>query len=235
MKRPSPEFMIAGVDAVLVKFGDNMNDALPAYLALFRDQVLSELAGVVTEVVPSYMTALVYYDARQIRMYDLEQWLERIAKATPWPADRKRELRTLEVPVCYGGEFGPDLERVAQQANLSTAAVIEKHVSAEYRVAALGFAPGFAYLSGLDESLATPRLSTPRKSIAAGSLGIAAQQTAVYPMAGPGGWNIIGQAVMTWFNPAQEPMTPVEVGDCVVFKSVSEKEFQALMKQERAL
>lgn len=235
IKKPVPEFSIAGVDAVLAQFGDEMDKQLPQYLARVREQLLSKYQGIIREVVPAYTTLLVYYEPRSIRLYDLEQCVEQTALEVDWPASQQRSGKVLEVPVCYGGEFGPDLARVAAQSKLSERDVIKLHSAVEYQVSALGFAPGFAYLSGLNEKLITPRLETPRKKIPAGSLGIAGAQTAVYPFAGPGGWNLIGRAAMGWFNPKptdeEGAMTPVEVGDRVRFKEVSLEELNALLRK----
>lgn len=235
-KKPLPEFSTAGVDAVLMTFGHSMLDTLPIYLAHIRQEILQQLGGIVAEVVPAYTSLLVYYDARTVRLYDLEIALEKVAAKVPYPVTTNAEQLVLDVPVCYGGHFGPDLERVAEQNGLTTQEVIELHQKDKYTVAALGFAPGFAYLSGLNERLVTPRLDTPRKQVPAGSLGIAGAQTAVYPTSGPGGWNLIGRAMMNWFNPQGNPalahgkdaMTPVQVGDRVRFVAVSEDDFLAL-------
>lgn len=234
--KPLPEFSIAGVDAVLMTFGNSMSANLPVYLAHIRQSILQQLDGIVAEVVPAYTSLLVYYDARTVRLYDLELALEKAAAGVAYPAVATAEQIVLNVPVCYGGHFGPDLERVAEQSGLTTTEVIQLHQQANYLVAALGFAPGFAYLSGLHEKLITPRLDTPRKKVPAGSLGIAGVQTAVYPTSGPGGWNLIGRAVMTWFNakgnPAMahgpEAMTPVQVGDRIRFVAISEADYLAL-------
>lgn len=234
--KPLPEFAVAGVDAVLMTFADRMDTGLPIYLAHIRQQILQELAGIVKEVVPAYTSLLIYYDARSVRLYDLEMALEKVAASAPWPIELSTDVNVLEVPVCYGGHFGPDLERVAEQNSLTTTEVIQLHQQGDYIVAALGFAPGFAYLSGLHEKLITPRLDTPRKKVPAGSLGIAGAQTAVYPTSGPGGWNLIGRALMTWFNPHGNPavehganaMTPVQAGDRVRFVAITEAEYLAL-------
>jgi|SRR5690554_521563 len=234
MKKPLPEFSIAGVDAILAQFGDRMDEQLPFYLAKVRERLLDKYKGIIREVVPAYTTLLVYYEPRAIRLYDLEQCVEQAAAEVAWPIAMSNTGKLVEVPVCYGGDFGPELTRVAAQAKLSEAQVIELHSEVEYQVAALGFAPGFAYLSGLHEKLITPRLETPRKKVPAGSLGIAGAQTAVYPFAGPGGWNLIGRAAMRWFNPRPEldgeAMTPVEVGDRVRFKPVSAETLNALLR-----
>jgi len=128
--------------------------------------------------------------------------------------------RVVEIPVRYGGEFGPDLGFVAQHAGMSEEAVIERHCAGDYRVAFMGFAPGFGYLEGLDERIAAPRMETPRVRVAAGSVGIAGSRTAVYPGASPGGWRLIGRTDVVMFDAAREPASVLSFGDRVRFVRV---------------
>ena len=125
--------------------------------------------------------------------------------------------RLINIPVRYGGTDGPDLQSVAEFHCITPQQVIEDHTSALYRVSFLGFVPGFAYLSGLPESLVTPRLTSPRKIVPAGSVGIAGNQSGVYPFATPGGWRLIGRTPESMFDPGREPMSLLETGDHVRF------------------
>jgi inhibitor of KinA len=127
------------------------------------------------------------------------------------------EPRTVQIPIRYGGEFGPDLESVAKLHDISPEEVVNLHSSATYTVYFLGFVPGFAYLGGLPESIATPRLQTPRKQVPRGSLGIAGNQTGVYPCSTPGGWQIIGRTPLEIFRPDRENMSLLSIGDRVQF------------------
>jgi KipI family sensor histidine kinase inhibitor len=136
--------------------------------------------------------------------------------------------RLLEIPVCYGGEFGPDLEKVAAAHGLRADRVIELHSSRTYHAYFLGFAPGFAYLGDLPDSLATPRLATPRKKVPVGSVGIAGKQTAVYPFATPGGWNLLGRTPLRMFQVGRDPMELLDVGDEVRFHPITRQTFSAL-------
>lgn len=133
--------------------------------------------------------------------------------------------RIVEIPVVYGGEEGPDLQVVAEMNELTEQEVIEIHTSRTYFVHMLGFAPGFPYLGGLDERIAAPRKATPRARIEAGSVGIAGNQTGVYPFASPGGWQIIGRTDVQLFNPEMDPPTLLQAGDRVQFVAVSKEEF----------
>jgi KipI family sensor histidine kinase inhibitor len=138
--------------------------------------------------------------------------------------------RTLEVPVCYEPEFAPDIEEVARQVKLSVEEVAERHAACEYRVLMIGFAPGHAYMSGLDEKLAVPRRATPRALVAPGAVAIAHQQTVVYPYAISGGWSVIGRTPLTVFDAGREQPSLFGAGDRVRFRAITAEEFMALQK-----
>ena len=140
--------------------------------------------------------------------------------------------RTVTIPVCYGGAYGPDIEIICQQSGLSEQEVVQRHVTASYQCSMLGFLPGFPYLVGLDQQLATPRLATPRAVVPAGSVGIAGVQTGVYPVSSPGGWNIIGRTPLTLFDPSREQPSLVQAGDVVRFSPISLQEFEEKQSHE---
>ncbi|MGV3465566.1 MAG: 5-oxoprolinase subunit PxpB, partial [Heyndrickxia sp.] len=135
------------------------------------------------------------------------------------------ESRVVEIPVCYGGDFGPDLETVASMNGLSTEEVIQIHSSAEYTVYMIGFAPGFPYLGGMSEKIATPRLPSPRLKIPERTVGIAGNQTGVYPIETPGGWQLIGRTPIKLFRPQDEVPSLLHAGDKVRFKPISYEEY----------
>lgn len=137
-----------------------------------------------------------------------------------------QQSRIVRIPVCYGGEWGPDLDAVATHNKLSPQEVIDIHSSADYLVYMLGFAPGFAYLGGMSQRIATPRRQTPRISIPVGSVGIAGDQTGVYPIETPGGWQLIGKTPIELFLPEHMPPTLMEAGDIVRFYPISRREFE---------
>jgi inhibitor of KinA len=212
-----------GDQALLVTLGagidPGVNDRVHQLTALIR---AAGLPGV-TDLVPSYATVAVYYDpaawAGQDQPYQaLRAELARLwgaAGAAAPPAPRQ-----VEIPVCYGLEFGPDLEAVASHCKLSTEEVIARHSGAEYRVYMLGFAPGFPYLGGLDPAIAAPRRETPRLKVPAGSVGIAGMQTGVYPLESPGGWQIIGRTPSRLFRPELEEPCLLRPGDRLRFVPV---------------
>jgi len=175
---------------------------------------------------PAYCSLLVDFDALQLGHAELAGILRdylRRAETLDW-----REPRELEIPTCYGGEFGPDLDVLARLHRMTPAEVVKLHSSVRYVVYFLGFVPGFAYLGGLPEQLATPRLPNPRRSTPAGSVGIAGKQTGVYPFATPGGWRVIGRTPLTMFDLSREGMSLLAVGDHVRFLPISVDRFRAI-------
>ena len=175
---------------------------------------------------PAYTSLMVTFDACRVDHAQVEATLREFeARAAAMHSPKQR---TVEIPVCYGGEFGPDLDDVAQAHGLKPAEVIQLHASRTYHAYFLGFAPGFAYLGELPEEIATPRLESPRKKVPAGSVGIAGRQTAVYPFATPGGWRLIGRTPLPVFRSDREPMELASVGDQVRFRPVSREEFREL-------
>jgi inhibitor of KinA len=175
---------------------------------------------------PAYESVLVKFDALKLRHEDLADTLQKYLKRMTHVA--LPEPRTVEIPVCYGDEFGPDLQDVAQLHGLTPPQVIELHASTIYNVYFLGFVPGFAYLGELPRELETPRLPTPRRSVPAGSVGIAAKQTGVYPISTPGGWRLLGRTPSRIFQPERAAMSLLEIGDRVKFVPISRAEFDGL-------
>jgi inhibitor of KinA len=175
---------------------------------------------------PAYCSLLVKFDAIRMGHSELEvilrKYLDRLETvALP-------ESRELEIPVCYGGEHGPDLNEVAAMHGLTPAQAIELHSSTTYLVYFLGFVPGFAYLGELPEALVTPRLPTPRRSVPPGSVGIAGRQTGVYPFATPGGWRLLGGTPTAMFRTDGKSFSLLYIGDRVRFVPISREQFAAL-------
>jgi len=172
---------------------------------------------------PAYGSVLVVFDGVRLRHEDVEEilrgYLARMESvALP-------EARLVEIPVCYGGEFGPDLEDVAGMYGITSAQAIELHASVSYLVYFLGFVPGFAYLGDLPEGLVTPRLATPRRQVPRGSVGIAGNQTGVYPFATPGGWRLIGRTPIPMVRTEREELSLLAIGDRVRFTPISSERF----------
>lgn len=220
-------FSPLGDSALVIALGSGLDPtALPRVRALAAALGRDPIAGVV-DVVPAFATVTVFYEIAHIGSYaQLCSQLEgRAARADA--ALLSVDTRTVEIPVCYGGDFGPDLSEVAARASLTVAEVIALHSGADYLAHAIGFAPGFAYLGGLPEKIHTSRRNTPRPSVPAGSVGIGGEQTGVYPLATPGGWNLIGRTPLKLFDPASATPALLRAADRVKFRAITVEEFTA--------
>jgi KipI family sensor histidine kinase inhibitor len=200
--------------SLLVSFGDEISlEAHRQVLRLVR--AFEALPARILNLHPAYASVLIDFDPRR-QNHDAVEALVRQRFAAS--EDRvSNDPRTVEIPVCYGGAFGPDLEEVAGHTGLTPARVVELHTSAQYLVYFLGFSPGFPYLGGLPPELATPRLAAPRKVVPAGSVAIGGIQTGVYTVDSPGGWRIIGRTSLRLFDPAATPPALLRIGDTVRF------------------
>jgi KipI family sensor histidine kinase inhibitor len=207
-----PRFQPIGDSALLVTFGERVDLAVNRQaLSLARLLAASPLPGL-GEAVPGYATLLVHYDPLLLDYHHLEDLVRQHLSAGEVLA---LEPRRVEVPVVYGGEAGPDLGFVAGHAGLSEAEVVRIHSGRDYPVFMMGFTPGFPYLGGMDPAIAAPRLATPRTRVPAGSVGIAGEQTGIYPLDSPGGWRIIGRTALSLFDPSREPPFLLAPGDLV--------------------
>jgi inhibitor of KinA len=217
------QFRAASDNSSLIYFDQHISLAAHQQVAkLLRLLALQPVSGIIN-LHPSYCSVLVKFDALKLSHDELETRLR------PY-LDRVEEIglpepRAREIPVCYGGEYGPDLEEVSEAHSLSVEQVIDLHVSATYIVYFLGFVPGFAYLGGLPEAMMTPRLATPRRIVPPGSVGIAGQQSGIYPFATPGGWRLIGRTPLAMFRPDRNDMSVLSIGDRVHFVPISPERF----------
>jgi len=189
-----------------------------------------------TEYVPAYTTLTVYYNPVSVYRSHLNTLKKRALPyqlVTEWLTSIIEEItgnsssnpREIDIPVCYGRDYGPDLEIVAQKNKLTPEEVIQYHSDSEYLVYMMGFAPGFPYIGGMSDKIATSRKETPRLKIPAGSVGVAGGQTGVYPIDTPGGWQIIGRTPLPLLQPEQEPPTLLQSGDIIRFYAISEEDF----------
>ncbi len=226
------KYVPVGDRALLVEFGDTIDlEANQKVHALDHAISKRELYGV-EECVPTYRSLLVYFDPSKtsyeqtvFRLKDLEGRLGEFKLSAL--------ARMIEVPVVYGGEYGPDLEYVAEYHGLSTCEVVRLHSSKEYAVYMIGFIAGFPYLGEVTDEIATPRLKTPRLIVPAGSVGIAEKQTGIYPYESPGGWQIIGRTPLEFFDLNKYPPALAQPGDIVKFVPIEEIKFKSLRKQRK--
>lgn len=218
------QFRAASDQAVLVYLGDEIGPAAHKRVVKLLHLLQAEQPPWVKNLQPAYCSLQVSFDACQMDHAQVEAALrkfQRRAEDARLPAPRR-----VEIPVCYGGEFGPDLAEVAAIHGRAPESVVQLHTSQTYRAYFLGFAPGFAYLGDLAEEIATPRLDTPRKRVPAGSVAIAGRQTAVYPFSTPGGWRLIGRTPLRVCRPEQSQMEIITVGDEVKFFPITQLEFE---------
>jgi KipI family sensor histidine kinase inhibitor len=219
-----------GDSALLVRVSDQFDpeESLEAVRRGVRALERAALPGVV-ELVPAYTTIAVFFNPAQTAYDTFATEIEKTLGGSFERAERRaRSDSVIEVPVCYENEFAPDLAEVARHAGLPEDEVISRHASAAYRVACVGFTPGFPYLSGLPAELATPRRSSPRKEVPRGAVAIGGAQTGIYPRKSPGGWNLIGRTPLELFDVQREPPSLFRTGDQVRFRRISRAEFDRL-------
>ncbi|TVP45117.1 MAG: 5-oxoprolinase subunit PxpB [Halomonas sp.] len=215
----------AAMDALMVRLFNTIDESNMAWV-IAADQALRDAFGaVLIDLVPSYTTLLVHYDCQQMNHAEALQLINRALSGLA-PVDTQRG-QLHDIPVWYDESVGPELPLVAKRAGLSVDALIEQHCNHDYCVFALGFAPGYGFMGLVDEAIATPRLKTPRRKVAAGSVGIADRQTAIYPLLSPGGWNILGRTNVPLFEHAKRGRPLFRPGDKVRFRAISRAEFAA--------
>jgi inhibitor of KinA len=221
----------ASDSSLLVVFGDAITPETQARVLGMFHALQARRDARIRNLHPGYVSLLMDFDPLMVAHGDVAELVELVvAEGVAGVAEGGR---LVEIPVCYDSEFGPDLQDVATHTNLSVENVVRLHSSATYDVCFLGFTAGFAYLGGMPEELSTPRLATPRRAVAAGSVGIAGGQTGIYPTVTPGGWRLIGRTPLRMFDPRASQPTPVMPGDRLRFAAIDRSEFERLW-QERA-
>ena len=216
-----PVFLPSGDRAMVVEFGAEIDPELNSLVHRTTAAIeRAQLDGVV-ELVPTYRSLMLHYDPSLTRPDTLQQAILSLDVSDGGESSGER---VVEIPTLYGGEYGPDIGFVAENAGMSESEVVEIHSGTDYLVYAMGFSPGFPYLGGLDPRLNTPRLSTPRTLIPGGSVGIAETQTGAYPVASPGGWQLIGRTPLRLFDPESDPPAVINAGDRVRFAPLADEE-----------
>lgn len=226
MKAPCVRLEVAGIDSLILRLFEHIDEANMPWMQAARLRLQAAFGDALLDLVPSYTTLLLHYDLNQL---DSAQARAKIAEALDdlQPADTQGGREHL-LPTWYDRSVGPELPLLARRSGLSEAEVIARHSGHAYQVFALGFAPGFAFMGLVEEILATPRLSTPRKRIAPGSVGIAERQTAVYPVVSPGGWNLLGRTPARLFGSDLDGYSLLQPGDRVCFVPIERAEFLRL-------
>ncbi len=226
---PRARFRIAGDRGLLAEYGDAIHPDVHHKVRAMAMRLQEESLPGICEILPTYRSILIVYDPMVTGPGDLQQRLnemeERLSEVSiPEP-------RLVEIPVCYGEAFGPDLAFVAKVHGLSIEAVIRIHSAPEYLIYMVGFTPGFPFLGGLPEVLHTPRLETPRTRVPEGSVGIANAQTGIYPVASPGGWRLIGRTPLRLFRPQASRPFLYQAGDRIRFIPISEKTYHRIRQE----
>lgn len=220
---------IAGDSALNVVLADAISEEASRYVKAACDVLQAASLPGVIELVPTFCSVMVCYDPCLVSFGELSAEVASCLEGLKPAADGCR--RIVEIPVCYGGDLGPDLNFVAQHAGMTEEEVVAIHSGTDYLINMLGFLPGFAYLGGLDERLHTPRLDSPRTSIPAGSVGIGGAQTGVYPLASPGGWQLIGRTPVRPYDPLRNPPILYEAGDYLRFVPISRERYDELERE----
>ena len=223
-----PRLLPSGDSAITVEFSRNIDDAANRRVLALDRTLTDEPVSGVTETVPTYRSLLVHYDPLQIGFDALSEKLVALAERPVPPVTTARRWR---IPVAYGGEHGVDLEDVARTLKSTPDDIVARHVAGDYRVAMIGFTPGWSYLSGLEASLQMPRRQNPRLLTPAGTVSIGGVQTGVQCLAGPSGWHLLGRTPVRTYQLHREPTFLLEPGDRVTFSVVDAKTFA---EQDRA-
>ena len=221
-----PKLRFVGDTGILVEYGNAIDPEINRKVRIITAAVDKDPPPGIGEVIPTYRSLLMVYDPKQTDPKRLESALaileERLDQIEIPPP------RTVEIPVLYGDEMGPDIGFVAEHTGLTVDEVIARHSEPSYQIYMIGFTPGFAFLGGLPDELATPRLPTPRTEVPAGSVGIANNQTGMYPVTSPGGWQLIGRTPLRLFDPYREEPFLYQAGDLIKFRPIHRAEFDDL-------
>lgn len=216
----------ASENSLIVYFGDTTSPETSARVQQASAKLKTALGDKLIDLVASYASLLVIFDPLRCDQLEIRGTIKQtLSSDTKEATATDSQSKLVELPVYYSEESGPELKLISEHSGLSIEEVIEIHQSMTYRVYAIGFAPGFAFLGEVDERIAMARLTTPRLKVPRGAVGIADRQTAVYPDVSPGGWNLIGLCPTRMFNPDADPTMPVSVGDEVRFKAISKEVF----------
>ena len=227
-----------GENAVTLDFGNMIDEDINKKVIVLFDWWKENKLNGIKDIIPAYSSLTLIYDVEEISNQSgdsstfefLKQKMEDSFKKVNWR--KSSTSRQIEIPVCYYSSLAPDLQLLADEKKLQMEEVIQLHTSRTYRVYIIGFLPGFAYLGKVDERISMPRKTNPRPLVYQGSVGIAGEQTGVYPLDSPGGWNIIGQTPLRLFDPQKEDLVLLQAGDEVKFLSITLKEFHQIKSQQ---
>lgn len=225
-------FSSLGDQAIVIEVATEINEEVHKRIRRISLLLEQQAPEWMVEFIPAFTTVSVFYNPLQADYQTVEAHLrELLLKA---PIENEAASRTIEIPVCYGGKFGPDLEFVADHNSLTTQEVVRIHSSGTYSVYMIGFAPGFPFIGGMSEKIAAPRRDSPRLIIPERSVGIAGMQTGVYPIETPGGWQLIGRTPIRLFRPEKNVPSLLRAGDQIIFREITESDYHAWQEDEHA-
>ena len=227
--QPKTRYLPAGDRAIVLEFGNEISKELNLLVRKLYHSIIKENIEGIEEMVPTYCSLIVYYNPQIVKysvltkkIKELENYITEITLP---------DACVNEIPTLYGGEYGPDLEYVAQHNKLSVEEVINIHTEKEYFIYMLGFLPGFVYLGGMSDKINTPRLEKPRLEVLEGSVGIAGKQTGIYPIGSPGGWQIIGRTPIKLYDPKKEFPFLLKSGNYIKFYPINKEQFKEIEKK----
>ena len=216
----NPKIFYHGDSTAIIKFGDTIDEDINILVHKFLESLVrgfSEYSSIL-DIYPTYNSIIIDYDPNKILYENIKEKINLINSEFDSSDNEKKHYKIIEIPVKYGGEFGPDLKRMSKALNITEKKIIQIHSSQKYRVHMIGFMPGFPYLGGLDKRISFPRLDEPRLAVPEGSVGIAGDQTGIYPFSSPGGWNIIGRTNLKLFDSKKNPHNLIISGSYIKFK-----------------
>ncbi len=225
-------FLLSGDSSIVVEFGNEISKDINSKIRKLMNSLENEKDNLkeITEVVPTYRSLLISYNPCISNFKTLKEKVEKLLSLSEI-SEENEEINLIEIPTLYNDEFGVDLAYVAEHNGLSKEEVINIHTGTDYLVYMLGFMPGFTYLGGMSEKIATPRLSSPRLKILPGSVGIAGKQTGMYPSESPGGWRIIGRTPLKLYDENSDMPVFISSGDYIRYVSISEEEYKKVEKE----
>lgn len=225
-------FSSMGDQAIVIEVGTEINEEVQERVRTISLLLEQHAPEWMVEFIPAFTTVSIFYDPLVAIYQTVESDLRELITQTP--TAHEEQMRTIEIPVCYGGDFGPDLEFVAEHNGLTKEEVIRIHTSGTYSVYMIGFAPGFPFIGGMSEKIAAPRRDSPRLRIPERTVGIAGKQTGIYPIETPGGWQLIGRTPIRLFRPEKDIPSLLRAGDRIIFREITESEYHAWQEDEHA-
>lgn len=224
------KYIAAGDKALIIEFGDKIEEEVSNKIRELNLTIANSNILGIDEMVPTYRSLMVIYDPMFVGFDKLAEEIKDMENRMS--GINLPVAKVVEIPTLYSGEYGPDINFVAEHNNMSVEEVIKIHTSGEYLIYMIGFTPGFPYLGGMSERIATPRLQVPRTKIPPGSVGIAGSQTGIYPIESPGGWQLIGRTPVKLYDPYRSDPVLLSAGDYIKFVSVTEKEYRDISNME---